>query len=77
MVIIKKETTEEGESIPFQQTELECGTQIDGSNPSLSIIWPVTVSHKIDDASPFYELKPCKMPLALKNKLCETKRALC
>ena len=64
MVIIKKEETEEGEIIPFQQTEMVCGSQINGSNPSLSIIWPVTIAHKIDDTSPLYELKPCK----LKNK---------
>lgn len=61
MVIIKKETTDEGETIPFQQTELECGTHIDGNNSNLSLIWPVTISHKIDKISPFYQLKPCEM----------------
>jgi hypothetical protein len=60
MKIIRKETTEEGEVIPFQQTELECGSQVDGSNPSVTIIWPVTVAHKIDESSPFYALKPCE-----------------
>jgi hypothetical protein len=39
-------------------TELQCGTELDGANPSLSIIWPVTVSHKIDQDSPLYQLKP-------------------
>jgi potassium inwardly-rectifying channel subfamily J len=58
MVIVRREETEEGYVIPFQQTELKCGTQLDGSNPSLAIIWPVTVSHKIDDESPLYDLKP-------------------
>ena len=58
MVIIRREETDEGEIVPYQQTELHCGTELDGANPSLSIIWPVTVSHKIDQDSPLYQLKP-------------------
>ena len=58
MIIIRREDTEEGYKIPFQQTELPCGTEMDGSNPSVNIIWPATVSHKIDDQSPLYDLKP-------------------
>ncbi len=60
MTVIRKEVTEEGELIPYYQSILECGTQMDGSNSNVSIIWPVTVSHKIDESSPFYTLKPSK-----------------
>ena len=34
MVTIKKVVTEEGESIPYQTSDLECGTEADGSNDS-------------------------------------------
>jgi potassium inwardly-rectifying channel subfamily J len=66
MTIIRKETTEEGEIIPHQQSELDCGTHLDGSNASVSIIWPVTVSHKINESSPFYALKPSNVFLLSK-----------
>ena len=58
MMIIQQEETEEGEVIPYQQTELACGTQPNGQNPNLTIIWPMTVSHKVDEDSPLFQLKP-------------------
>jgi hypothetical protein len=58
MSIIRDEKTDEGEKIPFQLSELECGTQADGSNPNVSIIWPVTISHQINEKSPLYDLTP-------------------
>ena len=60
MMIIQRAETEEGDIIPYQQTELVCGTQPDGTNPSLTIIWPATVSHVINEDSPLYGLKPSK-----------------
>ena len=86
MIIIRKEKTDEGEIIPYQQTDLECGSevrtsksaskiksagtltavvfslsQVDGGNDRVLILWPVTVSHKIDEDSPFYEMGPREM----------------
>ncbi len=58
MIVIRKERTAEGEDIPFQQTDLECGSEVDGSNDRVLILWPVTVAHKIDADSPFYEMGP-------------------
>ncbi len=31
---------------------------MDGSNDRVLIFWPVTISHKIDEESPFYEMSP-------------------
>ena len=58
MSIIRDEETDEGEVIPFQLSELECGTAMDGSNPNVSIIWPITISHQISAKSPLYDLTP-------------------
>ena len=58
MVCIKKEITEEGEVIPYQQSDLECGSESDGSNDRVLILWPTTIAHKIDEDSPFYEMGP-------------------
>ncbi len=64
MSIIQDEKTDEGELIPFQLSELECGTQVNGTNPNISIIWPVTVSHQINEKSPLYDLTPGTMEAA-------------
>jgi len=61
MIVIRKEKTEEGEVIPYQQTDLECGSELDGGNDRVFVMYPVTVSHKIDDDSPFYEMTPRDM----------------
>ena len=58
MIVVRKEKTEEGEVIPYQQTDLECGSEIDGSNDRVLIWWPVTISHMINEESPFYEMTP-------------------
>ncbi len=36
MMMIQRVETEEGDVIPYQQTELVCGTQPDGTNPSVN-----------------------------------------
>ena len=35
MIVIQKVVTDEGEEIPFQLTDLECGTEVDGENDSV------------------------------------------
>lgn len=61
MIIVRKEKTEEGEIIPYHQSDLECGSDLDGSNDRVLIWWPVTIGHKIDEDSPFYEMAPREM----------------
>ena len=58
MVIIKKETTSEGESVPFQQEDLECGSHMDGTNERVVVMWPMTIAHKINEDSPLFEIGP-------------------
>ena len=58
MIVVRKEKTDEGEVIPYQQTDLECGSEIDGSNDRVLIWWPVTISHMINEDSPFFEMTP-------------------
>ena len=47
MIVIQKEVTDEGEEIPFQLTDLECGTEVDGENDRVFLLWPVTIGHKV------------------------------
>ena len=58
MVIIKKETTDEGESVPYQMSDLTVSTEMEGENDRLLILWPVTIAHKIDEDSPLYDMNP-------------------
>lgn len=58
MVIIKKEVTDEGETIPYQLSDLDVTTEIDGENDRVLILWPVTIAHKIDQDSPLYDMNP-------------------
>jgi len=62
MVIIRQEVTEEGETIPYQQSDLKLTTEIEGNNDKIGFgVWPVTIAHKIDEKSPFYDLKPAEL----------------
>ena len=58
MVIIRKEVTEEGETIPYQLSDLDVTTEVDGENDRVLILWPVTIAHKIDEDSPLYDMNP-------------------
>ena len=58
MVIIKKEVTDEGETIPYQLSDLEVTTEVEGRNDRVLLSQPVTIAHKIDEKSPFYEMNP-------------------
>ncbi|CAB4063558.1 KCNJN [Lepeophtheirus salmonis] len=59
--IIQKEVTEEGEVIPYHQQDLLCGSDIEGTNNRVFIIFPVTISHKIDASSPLYNYSPSEL----------------
>ena len=61
MVIIQKEVTEEGETIPYQQSDLKLTTEMDGKNDKICMSLPVTIGHKIDEKSPFYDMKPSEL----------------
>jgi len=39
-----KEVTEEGEVIPFQQSDLECGSESNGSNDRILVILPTNLT---------------------------------
>merc|ERR1711971_1532803 len=58
MVIIKKEVTDEGETIPYQLADLTVTTEIEEENDRVLILWPVTIAHKIDEDSPLYDMNP-------------------
>ena len=55
MIVIQKEVTDEGEEIPFQLTDLECGTEVDGENDRVFLLWPVTIGHKVRFAITFLQ----------------------
>lgn len=38
MIVIQKEVTDEGEVIPYHQSDLECGSEIDGSNDRVFMV---------------------------------------
>ncbi|MCL4165811.1 UNVERIFIED_CONTAM: hypothetical protein GTU68_019762, partial [Idotea baltica] len=52
--LIKERVTEEGETIPYFQHELDVG--YDGGEDRILFIWPMTIVHKIDESSPLYEV---------------------
>ena len=55
-ILVTKKVTEEGEVIPFYQTELDVGTDMEGQEDTLFFIWPSVVTHRIDESSPFYNM---------------------
>lgn len=52
--LIRSYQTKEGEINPQYVTELQIGT--DGCESDLFFIWPMVVSHRIDETSPFYNM---------------------
>ena len=52
------ETTEEGEEIPYHLASMSFGSNIDGTTDYIQPFWPIIVSHKIDEASPLYQMAP-------------------
>lgn len=57
--IIKARHTKEGEINPQHITELNIG--IDDSNADLFFIWPMIVTHRIDEESPFFGMSASDM----------------
>lgn len=55
-ILVSKKVTEEGEIIPYHQTELSVGADFDGEEDVIFFIWPSTIVHKIDQDSPFYNM---------------------
>ena len=58
MVIVRKEVTDEGETIPYQLSDLTVTTEVEDENDRVLILWPVTIGHKIDEDSPLYDMNP-------------------
>lgn len=57
--LIRPRTTKEGETLNQYQTELTVNA--DGCDGDLFFIWPMTVTHKIDQDSPLYNLSASDM----------------
>lgn len=57
--LIKRKVTQEGEELPYYQHELTVGG--DGEEDKIFFIWPTTIVHKIDPASPLYHLSAAEM----------------
>ena len=55
-ILISKRVTQEGEVMPYAQTELTVGTDSEGEEDELFFIWPTTLIHKINEDSPFYDM---------------------
>jgi len=55
-ILISKRVTEEGEIMPYFQTELSIGTDSEGEEDQIFFIWPTTLVHKINEDSPFYKM---------------------
>lgn len=51
--LIKKRTTEEGESLPLQQYDMDVG--FDKGLDRIFLVWPITVCHVIERGSPLYD----------------------
>ena len=56
-----KKTTKEGETIPYMMERIQFGSQLDGSEETLQLLWPMTVAHKIDSESPLYNHGPVEI----------------
>jgi len=55
-LMVKKEVTEEGETIPYHLEGMDFGAEIDGTEDFFQMFWPIIVSHKIDEESPLWEI---------------------
>ncbi|ELU17004.1 hypothetical protein CAPTEDRAFT_3998 [Capitella teleta] len=55
-IMIKKRVTEEGEVMPLYQQQVSVGGE-EGED-RLFLVWPVIIEHKIDEASPFWDISP-------------------
>ena len=44
------------EEVPLQLRDMPLGHELEGTDPHIPLMWPVCVSHKIDERSPLYRL---------------------
>jgi len=44
------------QEIPYHLERMEFGTELDGTQDFFQMFWPITVSHKIDEDSPLWEM---------------------
>lgn len=56
VVLTQTARTQEGELLRLHQTVLEAS--IDDCEEDVHLLWPMIVTHKIDQNSPFYEISP-------------------
>jgi len=56
--VVRNETTQEGEEIPHHLFAIEFGTDLDGTQDFFQLFWPIVLSHRIDEASPLWEVSP-------------------
>ena len=54
MQMICNRVTSEGELYPFYQTDMDVG--YDEGKDRVFIMWPIIVTHVIDEDSPLYEI---------------------
>lgn len=54
MQLVRRNTTNEGEVIPLEQTDIQTDNPVGGS--SIFLVSPLVISHVIDKSSPMYEL---------------------
>ena len=55
-VYVGKRVTEEGEVLPYHQTEMKVGVDLKGEEDTILFMWPTAIIHVIDEESPFYTM---------------------
>ncbi|XP_046579363.1 G protein-activated inward rectifier potassium channel 4-like [Haliotis rubra] len=58
-IMVRKKTTEEGAVYPLFQYEVEM--EANGMGDRIFLLWPLIITHKIDDNSPFWDIKPADL----------------
>lgn len=59
LTVYEPQVTQEGEELPYYQHELKVGG--DGEEDKIFFIWPTTIVHNVDPASPLYHLSAAEM----------------
>ena len=54
--MVRNRITKEGEMLPMGQIPLDVQPETCFSDGNIFLVWPVTVTHKIDETSPFWEM---------------------
>ncbi|XP_018565418.1 G protein-activated inward rectifier potassium channel 3-like [Anoplophora glabripennis] len=58
-ILIHNRKTKEGEKLKFFETDLE--VEVDSAGSDLFFLWPITIVHRINEDSPFYQLSAADM----------------